>query len=228
MVKLRVFVRLGFIQFMITGLRQFAHRFANQFKKTGTKKTGTPANTARQFCTAIACLFFCTLLTTAIVCPSASASLQDDRFDGNIFALYAGNGSLVPPQLTLAQSFKGKRPTILTFYIEDSQDCKQFSATVSELQAYYGRAADIIPINVDAIPLKASYSKDEPGYYYSGKVPQTLIFDTSGQKVLDIVGKTTFEPFDNKLREVFKLLPRSESIELKRRPFNEINAELVK
>jgi hypothetical protein len=217
--KLRVFVRLGFIQFMITGLRHLANQWA---------KTDTPTNAVRQFCTAIACLFFCTLLTTAIVCPSASASLQDDRFDGNIFALYAGNGSLVPPQLTLAQSFKGERPTILTFYIEDSQDCKQFSATVSELQAYYGRAADIIPINVDAIPLKASYSNDEPGYYYRGKVPQTLVFDVSGQKVLDIVGKTTFEPFDNKLREIFNLLPRSESIELKRRPFNEVNAEIVK
>jgi hypothetical protein len=215
--KLRVSVRLGFIQFMITGLRHYAHRcFA---------KTGALANAARQLYTAIVCLFFCTLLTTAIICPSANASLQDDRFDGNIFALYAGNGSLVPPQLTLSQSFKGERPTILTFYIEDSQDCKQFSTTVSELQAYYGRAADIVPINVDSIQFKASYSTDEPGYYYGGKVPQTLIFDASGQKVLDIVGKATFEQFDNTLREVFNLLPRSESVELKRRPLNEVNAE---
>jgi hypothetical protein len=210
-------VHLGFIQFMITGLRHFAHRCFAQ--------TGALAKAARQFYTAIACLFFCTLLTTAIVCPSASATLQDDRYDGNIFALYAGNGSLVPPQLTLAQSLKGQRPTILTFYIEDSQDCKQFSATVSELQAYYGRAADIVPVNVDSIPFKASYSTDEPGYYYNGKVPQTLIFDASGQKVLDVVGKATFEQFDTKLRQVFNLLPRSESVELRRRPLNEVNAE---
>lgn len=204
---------------MITGLRHFAHRcFA---------KTGALAKAARQFYGAIACLFFFTLLTTVIVCPSASAALLDDRYDGNIFALYAGNGSLVPPQLTLAQSLKGQRPTILTFYIEDSQDCKQFSATVSELQAYYGRATDIVPVNVDSIPFKASYSTDEPGYYYNGKVPQTLIFDASGQKVLDVVGKATFEQFDNKLREIFNLLPRSESIELKRRPLNEVNAELM-
>lgn len=173
-------------------------------------------------------LIACVLLAIGLIAPAASASLLDDRFDGNIFALYAGNGSLVPPQLTLAQSFKGERPTILTFYIEDSQDCKQFSAIISQLQAYYGRAADIIPINVDAIPVQSSYSTDEPGYYYSGKVPQTLIFDASGKKVLDVVGRATFEQFDDQLREVFNLLPRSESVELKRRPFNEVNAELVK
>jgi hypothetical protein len=205
---------------MIIGLRHFAHRCLTE--------TDARADAMRRFRTAIACLFCCTLLSAAIVCPSASASLQDDRFDGNIFALYAGNGSLVPPQLTLAQSFKGERPTILTFYIEDSQDCKQFSATVSELQAYYGRAADIIPVNVDSIPFKATYSTDEPGYYYTGKVPQTLIFNASGQKVLDSVGRATFEQFDTKLREVFNLLPRSESVELRRRPLNEVNAELVK
>ncbi|MCG9891753.1 MAG: thylakoid membrane photosystem I accumulation factor [Thermosynechococcaceae cyanobacterium MS004] len=173
-------------------------------------------------------LIACVLLAIGLIAPAASASLLDDRFDGNIFALYAGNGSLVPPQLTLAQSFKGERPTILTFYIEDSQDCKQFSAIISQLQAYYGRAADIIPINVDAIPVQSSYSIDEPGYYYSGKVPQTLIFDASGKKVLDVVGRATFEQFDDQLREVFNLLPRSESVELRRRPFNEVNAELVK
>lgn len=213
-------MHLGFIQFMITGLRHFAHQcFA---------KTGSFAKAVQQSYAAIFCLFCCTLLTTAIICPSASATLLDDRYDGNIFALYAGNGSLVPPQLTLAQSLKGQRPTILTFYIEDSQDCKQFSATVSELQAYYGRATDIVPVNVDSIPFKASYSADEPGHYYNGKVPQTLIFDASGQKVLDVVGKATFEQFDNKLREVFNLLPRSESVELKRRPLNEVNAELMK
>ena len=170
----------------------------------------------------------CTLLLVAFSCGSVSATLLDDRFDGNIFALYAGNGSLIPPQLTLEQSFKGERPTILTFYIEDSSDCKQFSTTVSEIQAYYGRAADIIAINVDSIPVKPSYGSGEPGQYYSGKVPQTLIFDASGREVLDLVGKVDFETFDDKLREVFNLLPRSESLPLKRRPFNDINAELVK
>ena len=170
----------------------------------------------------------CILLLTAFSCDSVSAMLLDDKFDGNIFALYAGNGSLIPPQFTLAQSHKGERPTILTFYIEDSSDCKQFSTTVSEIQAYYGRATDIIAVNVDSMPVKSSYETDEPGHYYSGKVPQTLIFDASGREVLNLVGKVSFETFVDKLREVFNLFPRGESIPLKRRPFNDINAELVK
>jgi hypothetical protein len=168
-------------------------------------------------------------IAVSIGCPNvAQASLQDDHFDGNIFALYAGNGSLVPPRITLAQSLSGERPTLLTFYIEDSKDCKQFSNVVSELQAYYGRVIDFIPVNVDSIPVQASYTPQEPGFYYKNKVPQTLLFDASGKKVSEVVGKGTFNEFDDTLREIFNLLPRTESVELKRRPLNEINAELVK
>jgi hypothetical protein len=172
----------------------------------------------------------CLLLTIVSVGfgTSAWASIQDDRYDGNIFALYAGNGSLVPPKVTLAKSLRSERPTLLTFYIDDSQDCKQFSAIISQIQAYYGRVLDFIPINVDSIPVKASYDPTEPGYYYKGKVPQTLVFDISGKQVLDVVGKGAFEPFDDVLRNVFDLLPRSESPELKRRSINEVNADLVK
>jgi hypothetical protein len=172
----------------------------------------------------------CLLLTIVSVGfgTSAWAGIQDDRYDGNIFALYAGNGSLVPPKVTLAKSLRSERPTLLTFYIDDSQDCKQFSAIISQIQAYYGRVLDFIPINVDSIPVKASYDPTEPGYYYKGKVPQTLVFDISGKQVLDVVGKGAFEPFDDVLRNVFDLLPRSESPDLKRRSINEVNADLVK
>jgi hypothetical protein len=166
----------------------------------------------------------------SVAVPSmAHATLQDDHFDGNVFALYAGNGSIVPPRVTLAESLKSTRPTLLTFYIEDSSDCKQFSNIVSQLQAYYGKVVEFIPINVDSIPVgMGSYTSQEPGFYYQGKVPQTLIFDASGKKIIDIVGKGTFNEFDDSLRQIFNLFPRTESVELKRRPLNEVNAELVK
>jgi hypothetical protein len=157
----------------------------------------------------------------------AQASVKDDHFDGNIFALYAGNGSLVPPRMTLAQSLHGERPTILTFYVEDSKDCKQFSTTVSALQAFYGRVVDILPINIDSIPVQSSYGPDEPGRYYSGRVPQTIIFTAAGEKVSDVVGNVEFEPLDDVLREMFNLLPRTESLTLKRRSFNEVNAAMA-
>jgi hypothetical protein len=84
----------------------------------------------------------------------AEASLNDDRLDGNIFVVYAGNGSLVPVKISLAQSLAGNTPTIVVYYLDDSRDSKQFAFVVSRIQEYYGRAANILPISVDKIPLK--------------------------------------------------------------------------
>jgi thiol-disulfide isomerase/thioredoxin len=168
----------------------------------------------------LSCLFLLGL-------PPALAGLNDDRFDGSIFTLYAGNGSLVPPKVPLAESLKQGKPALLVFYLDDSSDCKQYSPTVSQLQAFYGRAADFIPINVDSVPQKLSYASTEPGYYYDGFVPQTVLFDQSGQIVLNARGKIPFEQIDDVFRKVFNLLPRSESVELKRRSINEFNTELV-
>lgn len=161
-----------------------------------------------------------------IFSPSAIAALEDDQYDGNIFALYAGNGSLVPPQVTLAESLKGGKPSLLVFYLEDSKDCKTFSVVVSELQRYYGRAASFIPINVDMLADEQEFSPQEAGYYYRGLVPQTVIIDQEGKVAFDEVGQVPFEKVDNAFREVFDLLPRSESKELKRRPLNNINVGL--
>lgn len=158
----------------------------------------------------------------------ALAGLHDDRFDGEIFALYAGNGSLVPPRVTLAEAFQRQRPILLIFYVDDSQDCKEYSLVVSQLQQYYGKEAEFMPVRVDSLPQKATYTPTEPGYYYKGFVPQTVLFDTSGQVVLDEIGQVPFERVDDVFREVFDLLPRTESVELKRRTVNEVTTELVK
>ena len=158
--------------------------------------------------------------------PPALAGLNDDNFDGNIFVLYAGNGSLVPPKLSLAESMKQKRPTLLVFFVDDSKDSKQYASVVSRVQEFYGRAASLIPINVDAIPLKSTYSPQEPGYYYKGFVPQTVVFDQSGKVVLDAKGIIPYEQIDDVFREVFDLLPRTESAGLRRRQINEFSGEL--
>jgi hypothetical protein len=99
---------------------------------------------------------------------------------------------------------------------------------ISQLQGFYGRAADFILLRVDSLPQKASYEKTEPGHYYQGSVPQTVVFDAQGKIVLDQAGNLSFEQVDDVLRNVFDLLPRTESVELKRRPVNEINTELVR
>lgn len=178
---------------------------------------------------------FKTLLTTfVIICvffftitPSALAGLDDDRFDGNIFALYAGNGSLVPPRVTLTESMSQGRPSLLFFFLDDSKDCKKFVTTISELQRFYGRAADFIPVNVDTLFPDTKNSPREPGYYYKGYVPQTVLINQSGKVVLDKKGQVPFETVDDVFRKVFDLLPRDQSVELRRRSFNEFNTELV-
>ena len=155
------------------------------------------------------------------------AGLNDDKYDGNIFVLYAGNGSLVPSRESLADALKQKRPALLVFYLDDSSDCKQYATVVSRLQAPYGRAATFIPINIDSLPLKSKYEPTEPAYYYKGLVPQTVLIDQKGKVVLNETGQLPYERVDDVFRQVFDLLPRSESVELKRRTVNEINTELV-
>ncbi|VXD21050.1 conserved exported hypothetical protein [Planktothrix serta PCC 8927] len=160
--------------------------------------------------------------------PSALAGLDDDHFDGNIFALYAGNGSLVPPRVTLTESMNQGRPSLLVFFLDDSKDCKKYVTTVSELQRFYGKVADFIPVNVDTLFPDAQNSPQQPGYYYKGYVPQTVLIDQSGKVILDQKGQVAFETIDDVFRQVFDLLPRSESVALRRRSFNEFNTELVK
>jgi len=175
--------------------------------------------------------FFLSLLLAAccflLLASPARAGLNDDNFDGNIFALYGGNGSLIPPKTTLAQSFQREKPALLVLYLEDSKDCKQYAVVVSQLQPFYGRAADIIPINADSLADESNSNPSSPSYYYQGFVPQTLIFDQSGQVIFNEVGNIPFERVDDAFREVFNLLPREESVKLKSRPVNEINAEIA-
>jgi hypothetical protein len=159
--------------------------------------------------------------------PPAFAGLKDDRYDGNIFVVYAGNGSLVPPRATLATALKEHKPALLVFYVDDSSDCKEYAIVVSRLQAFYGGVTEIIPVNVDTILSTQTYSPTEPGYYYSGAVPQIALLDQSGQVVLNKTGQVPYEEVDEQLREVFHLLPRTETVELKRRSFNELNSELT-
>ena len=155
------------------------------------------------------------------------AGLTDDDYDGNIFSLYAGNGSIVPPRYSLAQSFQQGKPTMLFFYVDDSSDSKAFASVISQLQEPYGRAANFIAIAADSIPVKDSYEPNEPGYYFKNAVPQTVIFDVEGSPVFNEIGQIPYEEIDDKLRQVFDLLPREESAELRRRPINEVNSELV-
>lgn len=160
--------------------------------------------------------------------PMAIAGMTDDHFDGNIYALYGGNGSLVPPKVTLSDALKNpEKSVLLVFYVDDSRDSKQYASVVSQLQSFYGRVTDILPIGVDSIPMKDSYSPTEPGYYYDGFVPQTVILDRSGKVIFNGKGQVPFIQVDNVFRNLYDLPIRSESEDLKQRQVNEFNTELA-
>jgi peroxiredoxin len=174
--------------------------------------------------------FFLLLIVGTITLTNANpvwADMNDDRPDGNIFVVYAGNGSLVPSKLTLAASLERQTPVILVYYLDDNSDSKQFAIVVSRLQEFYGRAATIIPVSVDSIVSKPAYNRDEVGYYYKGVIPQTVVLNQKGKIVYEGKGQVAYEAIDDVLRNVFDLLPRAESKGLKRRTFNEFNTELV-
>lgn len=159
--------------------------------------------------------------------PPALAGISDDHFEGNVFVLYGGNASLVPPKVKFEESLQRDKPTLLIFYVDDSSDCKRFATVVTRLQAFYSRVVDFIAVDVDTIAPNANYTPTEAGYYYQGVVPQIVVFNQAGKVVLNDKGQVAFERVDDTMRELFNLLPRSESVELKRRPINEFNTELA-
>ncbi|MFM2431281.1 MAG: hypothetical protein RLZZ511_2494 [Cyanobacteriota bacterium] len=161
------------------------------------------------------------------VSQPAWAGLMDDNFDGEIFALYAGNGALVPPKNDLEATLKQGKAAVMVFYVDDSRDCKAFSLQISNLQAQYNKVVNFIPVRVDSIVPKTAYEKNDPGYYYKGYVPQTVIFNPQGEVQLDQSGQVSFETLDDTMRGIFNLEPRSVSVELKRRPINEVTVELT-
>lgn len=203
------------------GIDRF-HSLRLQMRILTTRHTGKRL-VARCLLSLIA-IFGCLLLLGT---PPALAKLNDDNYDGNVFVLYAGNGSLVPSRVTLAASLKQHKPVLLVFYVDDSRDCKQYATVVSRLQDPYGRAASFIPIDIDSLPPKSTYTPAEPGYYYDGLVPQTVLIDQKGKVVLNETGQVPYERVDDVFRKVFDLLPRSESVELRRRIVNEFNTELT-
>jgi hypothetical protein len=169
----------------------------------------------------LSCVLFATLI------QPAWAGLTDDNFDGEIFALYAGNGSIVPAKNDLTTTIKQGKAAVMVFYVDDSRDCKEFSINISNLQGLYSKVTNFIPVRVDSIPAKESYDQSEPGYYYKGYVPQTVIFDAKGEVRFDQSGQVPFETLDDTMRSIFDLLPREQSAALKRQPLNEISGELA-
>jgi hypothetical protein len=134
------------------------------------------------------------------------ARLTDDTYDGNIFALYGGNGSIVPAKISLAESLQKGRAAMLVFYVDDSADCKRFSPILNLAQGFYGKTISLIAVPVDSLDLQTkNYTPADEAYYYKGTVPQTVLISGEGKVSYDREGLFGFEELDSAIRDLLHL-----------------------
>jgi hypothetical protein len=146
-------------------------------------------------------LLLCLAGWLAVGTSAAHAALENDRYDGNIFALYAGNGSLVPPRSSLTQAMAAQRTAVLVFYLDDSSVSKRFAPVVSELQRQWGNRIDLIPLVTDPLQGRADLGPSDPAHYWKGEIPQVVVLDGEGRIRLDASGSVALEAIDTAISE---------------------------
>ena len=167
---------------------------------------------------------FSPLLIIFILSVNPAYSARDtDSYDGNIYPIYAGNGSLVPPQSTLSESLKNKRTSVLVFYLDDSSTSKQFAPVVSGIKVLGSSSVDLIPLSIDELDNNNNKTSKDPGYYWHGKIPQTVILDGKGNVLLDKDGQVSFDDINDAITKATGL--KKPDFDLTVKSFNEYNSE---
>jgi hypothetical protein len=170
------------------------------------------------------------LLVLLLALPGATpawAGLDDDRYDGNIFALYAGNGSLVPPRSTLADARAAGRVAVVVYYLDDSSVSKRFAPVVSELQRQWGNSIELIPLVTDPLQDRQTEGADDPATYWKGTIPQVVVFDRAGKVVFDASGAVGSDAINTAVSRATGIPLAAGSSALTTESFNELNAEVV-
>ena len=163
---------------------------------------------------------------------AAEASLDDNRYDGNIFSLYAGNGSLVPPRSSLTLALEQHRVAVVVYYLDDSSVSKRFAPVVSELQRLWGNNVELIPLVTDPLQpggkaAAGALPVGDPSRYWSGLIPQVVVFDRQGQVVFDASGQVEVDAINGAVSQATGLpLPAPSGLG-STRSFNELNSEVV-
>jgi hypothetical protein len=169
------------------------------------------------------------LLLAQLLWPApAPAALSNDTYDGNIYALYAGNGSLVPPRGTLAQALAQGRPAVVVYYLDDDAASKQFAPVVSELQRLWGNTIDLIPLVTDPLQNRPDTGPADPARYWRGFTPQVVVFGRDGTVLLDAEGPVALEAINAAVSEATGIpLPEAFRGGGSTVSINELNAEVV-
>ena len=168
-------------------------------------------------------IFICILIYINIPVYGSRIS---DSYDGNIFPIYAGNGSLVPPQTSLKESIQNKRVSILFFYLDDSADSKALAPVIAGLDLIWKNNIDIIPLTTDELQNKVYTDPLEEGFYWNGYIPQTIILDETGSVKFDKTGQLDFDEVNKVISEIkgIKLEDSTFTVE----SFNEYNSQISK
>ena len=149
-----------------------------------------------------------------------------DSYDGNIFPIYAGNGSLVPPQSSLKESIKNKRVSILFFYLDDSSDSKALAPVIAGLDLIWKNNIDIIPLTTDELQNKDFNDPLEEGFYWNGYIPQTTIIDETGSVKFDKNGPIDIDEVNKVISEIKGINLEESSFTVE--SFNEYNSQISK
>ena len=164
-------------------------------------------------------------LCLLLMANPAEAARDTDSYDGNIFALYAGNGSLVPPATTLKDALENERTSVIVYYLDDSSTSKIFAPVVSELQRLWGREVDLLPMTTDAFQGDESQGRFDPATYWHGTIPQVVVIDGKGTVLLDEDGQVPLEAINAAISEATGIdAPAQGSTTIS---FNELNTEVL-
>ncbi len=162
------------------------------------------------------------LISILFIAPAAYAARDTDSYDGNIFPIYAGNGSLVPAPTTLEKSLSLKRTSVIIFYLDDSSTSKEFAPVVSGLKLVWGSAIDVLPFTTDDFHGNQSQDPQDPSYYWRGQIPQIVIIDGDGKVVLDQDGQVPIKVINEAISSA---TGQEIPFEVTIKPFNEYSSE---
>ena len=169
----------------------------------------------------------CCVVALLLLVSPAQAILNDDNYDGNIYALYAGNGSLVPPANTLEDTLADQRTAVIVYYLDDSAVSKRFAPVVSELQRLWGRGIDLLPLTIDPLQGRQPTGAADPASYWRGQIPQVVVIDPNGEVVFDQEGQVSLGSINDAI-SLATGLPAPELPAINQEgSFNEVNIEVT-
>ena len=169
----------------------------------------------------------CCVVALLLLVSPAQAVLNDDNYDGNIYALYAGNGSLVPPANTLEDTLADQRTAVIVYYLDDSAVSKRFAPVVSELQRLWGRGIDLLPLTIDPLQGRQPTGAADPASYWRGQIPQVVVIDPKSEVVFDQEGQVSLGSINDAISRATGL-PAPELPAINQEgSFNEVNIEVT-